>query len=63
MVVQGGNFSTEVDELELGHRVTSALDSEGCWGATGMLFWYSVEVEELEAPTEDDGWDGEVDFL
>lgn len=39
MYGSGGNFTTELDYLELGHRVAVTIDSEAFWGAEAMVWW------------------------
>lgn len=54
MITSGGNFTTELDELELGRRATIQLDAENnCWGAATMLWWLMEDYAELE---EMDDW-------
>jgi hypothetical protein len=62
MIASGGNFSTEIDEWELGHRVASTLDEESCWGAATMLFWYTTTYEDL-VPGDGGDWDYGLDYL
>ena len=57
MIVSGGNFSTELDELELGRRVTIQLDAENnCWGAVTM-YWWLTDDAGFDLPSVDDGTD------